>query len=75
MSGTFLDRDELAELTGIRGGKPGQTREQRQAAALRQMKIPHYVNAAGKPVVARATVEGTATKQPEPLAWEPRLAA
>lgn len=27
MSGTFLDRDELAELTGIRGGKPGQTSE------------------------------------------------
>lgn len=70
----FLNTEEMAELTGIRAGKDGKTREQRQIATLRQMNIPHYVNAAGRPVVARAVIEGGAAPPPPVLAWEPRLA-
>lgn len=72
---TFLSTKELAELTGVRIGRDGKTREQLQAAELKRMKIPHYVNARGCPVVARAVVEGGA-QQPTPQhkGWEPALA-
>ena len=70
----FLTADDIAELTGIRAGKDGKTREQRQVATLRQMKIPHYVNAVGRPVVARAVIEGGALPPPPLVAWEPRVA-
>lgn len=72
---TFLNAKELAELTGVRIGKDSKTREQLQAAELKRMKIPHYVNARGCPVVARAVIEGAA-QQPTPQhkGWEPALA-
>lgn len=72
MSGMFLTAEEIAELTGIRGGKKACPREVRQITALRKMKIPHYVNAAGRPVVARAVIEGlTTTMTIAPPTWEP----
>lgn len=75
MSSTFLTAQEVAELTGIRIGKSGKSREQLQAAALVKMKIPHYVNPAGRPIVVRAVISG-GQAQPEPVAtWQPRLAA
>ncbi len=71
---TFLTEKDMIELTGIRQGKDGRTREQRQVDTLRKMKIPHYVNAVGRPIVARAVIEGIGPA-PEPvLTWEPRLA-
>lgn len=73
-AGTFLDADDLAELTGIRGGNKGHTRAQRQIAALVAMKVPHYINAAGLPVVARAVVEGgRAPASTSASAWQPTL--
>jgi hypothetical protein len=72
---TFLTEKDMVELTGIRQGKDGRTREQRQVDTLRKMKIPHYVNAVGRPIVARAVIEGIGAIPPEPImAWEPRLA-
>lgn len=72
---TFLNAKELAELTGVRIGKDGKTREQLQSAELKRMKIPHYVNARGCPVVARAVVEGGAQQPiPQHKGWEPALA-
>ncbi|AMM23208.1 DUF4224 domain-containing protein [Variovorax sp. PAMC 28711] len=70
----FLNAEDIAELTGIRAGKDGKSREERQIATLRQMKIPHYVNAVGRPVVARAVIEGTGAQPAPILSWEPRLA-
>lgn len=68
----FLSTEELAELTGIRTGRDGKTREQRQIDALKSMKIPHYVNAARRPVVARAAIEGAAKPNPvKEQGWEP----
>lgn len=70
----FLTPDEIARLTGIRGGYRGKTREQRQIAQLRAQKVPFFVNAAGRPVVARAVIEGGA--QPKEVAsWEPGVMA
>lgn len=72
---TFLNASELADLTGVRIGKEGKTREQRQVAELKRMKIPHYINARGCPVVARAVVEGGAQQSaPQHRGWEPALA-
>ena len=66
----FLSASDIADLTGIRTGKDGRTREQRQVAALKQMRIKHWVNAAGLPVVATATIEGGTAPQ-EQRTWEP----
>lgn len=70
----FLTAEEIAELTGIRSGKDGKTREARQVATLRQMKIPHYINAVGRPIVARAVIEGVGPIPQPVIAWEPRAA-
>lgn len=72
---TFLNQREIADLTGVRIGKGGKTREQLQVAELKRMKIPHFVNARGCPVVARAVIEG-GTRQPpqQHKGWEPALA-
>lgn len=71
----FLNPSEVAELTGIRTGRDRQTREQRQAAELTRLRIPHYVNAVGRPIVARAVIEGRATEPPQAMSWEPGLRA
>lgn len=73
---TFLTTEEVAELTGIRRGKDGKTREQLQARALSSMRIPHHVNIVGRPIVARAVIEGVrkeAHERPAP-SWSPSLA-
>lgn len=72
---TFLDPADIATLTGIRTGKCGKTREQRQVEQLARMGVPHYINAAGRPIVARAAVEGQASSAtPAPAGWEPAAA-
>lgn len=57
MGGLFLDADELATLTGVKMGRGGLSRSQRQVAALRTMGILFYVNAIGRPIVARSLFE------------------
>lgn len=71
----FLSPAEVAELTGIHRGRNGRTREQRQIVVLLRMQLPHFVNAAGRPIIARAVVEGGAmAAAAAPTAtWEPRL--
>ncbi|OYQ41055.1 hypothetical protein CHU94_08055 [Rhodoferax sp. TH121] len=69
----FLSPDDIAELTGISRGEAGKTRFELQIAALKKMKVPHYVNAAGRPVVARAVIEGGAQPEIRQPTWEPRL--
>lgn len=75
MSQTFLAAEEISELTGIRTGKDGKSREQLQAVALKKMHIPHYVNARGRPIVARAIIEGGCARGVDkPTTWEPAFA-
>jgi hypothetical protein len=74
MSAAFLTTEEVRELTGVNTGRKGRTREQLQVAALTQMKIPHWVNMAGLPKVARAVIEGGRADGTE-ATWEPGLAA
>jgi hypothetical protein len=54
----FLNRQEIAELTGIKIGKGGKSREKLQIDVLTQMAIPFYVNAAQRPVVVRTVLQG-----------------
>ena len=61
----FLTPDELALLTGFQ-------RKGRQVEQLRRMGIAFYVNACGRPVVARTSIEGRAAGVP-PRAWAPSV--
>ena len=68
---TFLTPEEIRDLTGIARGKAGKTREMLQAAALRTMKIPFYLNAVGRPIVTRHSIEGQAIPEDSAPTWEP----
>lgn len=69
--GMFLSVEELIILTGRK------TRS-KQVEALRQMGLPFFVNALGRPVVARATVEGKSSPSQARVrvdGWQPRVLA
>lgn len=72
-SEVFLDEADVATLTGIRTGRGGKTRCERQIAWLSQSGIPFFVNGSGRPVVARAAVEGRGAALPAaiPKPWVP----
>ena len=61
----FLNPDELALLTGFH-------RKGRQVEQLRRMGIAFYVNGYGRPVVARAAIEGSAAVT-SPRRWTPSV--
>jgi hypothetical protein len=69
----FLTQDEVAELTGIRRGRNGLSRNQLQVEQLRRMGLPFFVNAAGRPLVASAVIEGGVKKQPKQSGWQPAV--
>ena len=54
----FLSQEEVAELTGIKRGRDGKSAFQLQSEHLRKYGIPFFPNAAGRPIVAKAAVEG-----------------
>lgn len=58
----FLTQQEIDQLTGIRRGltegREKLTKFQRQVVFLRRQGIPFVVNAAGRPVIIRAVLEG-----------------
>lgn len=67
----FLSIEELVELTGRKV-------KAKQIEALRLMGLPFFVNALGRPVVARAAIEGRANWVNERTvrpAWQPRVIA
>jgi hypothetical protein len=63
----FLDDEALFLLTGFR-------QKRKQIGQLRRMGIAFNVNAAGKPVVADASVKGS-NPAPTRTTWEPSWAA
>ncbi|MFA9284071.1 DUF4224 domain-containing protein [Comamonas sp. SY3] len=71
---SFLTPEEIKELTGVKQGKRGKSREVLQAAALRAMRIPFYINAVGRPIVVRAIIEGSDKKEEAAPSWEPAFA-
>ena len=76
----FLTPYEVGELTGIRTGKRigGRLvkREELQAQQLRSVGVPFFPNARGRPMVARAVIEGRGASTPAPeqrRGWQPRV--
>jgi hypothetical protein len=57
MSDTFLTKEEVAELTGLKT-------KRRQVEQLRKMGLPFWLNAAEAPIVLRSAIEGKATMRP-----------
>lgn len=71
-AGLFLTPDEMKELTGIKIGREGKTREALQIHQLRTMGIPFFENAAGRPMVSRAFIEGAKKSPPPKAKWVPK---
>jgi len=65
MSASFLDSEEIAELTGRKI-------KSKQIEALRKMGIPYFVNATGHPVVTRNAIEGK-KEEPQQRKWTPNV--
>lgn len=76
MTDTFLSAEEVAELSGIRVGRRGKTREQLQIEWLRTSGIPFWTNARGRPIIARAAIDGR-NGAPEVVRpkWQPKVLA
>lgn len=74
MADTFLTPEEVGELTGIKIGRGGKTREELQAEQLRQVGIPFYLTARGRPIIVREALTGSAraSSNPKP-AWQPSV--
>lgn len=64
----FLTNEELADLTGYKQAA-------RQVEQLKRQRIPFHLNAAGRPKVARAILEGNWAPKPVEKTWEPSWAA
>jgi hypothetical protein len=63
----FLTPRELRELTG-------KAQKAKQVEQLRRMAVPHYLNASGHPVVARAVIEGGRKEHPAAhQPWRPAV--
>lgn len=76
MTDTFLSPEEVAELSGIRTGRKGKTREQLQVNWLRAAGIPFWTNARGRPIIARSAIEGRSAKETsEKPRWQPKVVA
>lgn len=74
MSDIFLTPEEVEELTDIRIGHRGRTREQLQIEWLRTSGIPFWTSARGRPVIARAAIEGRkADAEPPRKKWQPKV--
>lgn len=76
MSDTFLTAEEVGELTGVRMGRGGKTREQIQVEWLRTSGIPFWTNARGRPIIARVAIEGRQNNEDKPRKkYQPRALA
>lgn len=76
MSDTFLTPEEVAELSGVRKGKRGKSRDELQVEWLRSVAIPFWTNVRGRPIVARAAIEGRTRGDEVPKKkWQPRIMA
>jgi hypothetical protein len=62
--GTFLDPEDIAELTGCK-------LKARQIEQLRKMGLPFWVNAAGRPVVPRSAIDGQGAAEQD-KGWTPK---
>jgi hypothetical protein len=76
MSDTFLTPEEVEELSGIRVGRGGKTREQLQIEWLRTTGIPFWTNARGRPIIARSAIDGRTRSEDAPRPrWQPKVLA
>ena len=70
----FLEQREVDKLTGIASGRNGKTKHERQIEWLRGMGFPVIENARGRPILARAYVDGSNKHQAPKPSWSPSLA-
>jgi hypothetical protein len=72
----FLTEDQVDELTRIRRGDTShgikRTKYQLQTMFLRTRGIAFIENARGKPIIARAVIEGRASPDAPRRGWTPK---
>ncbi len=82
MNEVFLTEVQVDELTGIRRGKTLEagtayarkaSKYERQEAYLKEQGLVFFMNARGRPIVARAAVEGR-SEEVKVKSWQPKLA-
>jgi hypothetical protein len=64
----FLSQEELVELTGKK-------RSRDQIDALKYMRVPHFVNTIGKPVVVRDNLLAGMSHTEAKAKWQPKITA
>ena len=69
----FLSPEEVAELTGIKRGRDGLSRNEMQIEHLRKQGIPFFPNASGRPIITKAAVEGATQTSAKKQAWQPKV--
>ena len=69
----FLSPEEVAELTGIKRGRDGLSRNEMQAEQLKAMHIAFFINASGRPIITKAAVEGATQTSAKKQAWQPKV--
>ena len=77
----FLAEQEVDELTGIGRGRTERAGAQfvkmrkfdLQARQLRTMGVPFFVNARGRPIIARAFFTGAKVEAPSRPKWQPSV--
>ncbi|MCK4121078.1 DUF4224 domain-containing protein [Ralstonia pseudosolanacearum] len=77
----FLAEQEVDELTGIGRGRTERVGPQfvkmrkfeLQARQLRTMGVPFFVNARGRPIIARAFFMGVKVETPLRPKWQPSV--
>ncbi|WP_288076457.1 DUF4224 domain-containing protein [Pseudomonas sp.] len=65
----FLDDNEIRLLTG-------RCQKAKQIDQLKRMGLPFYINAAGRPVVARSAIDTTRrleVSSTQPSIWRPKI--
>jgi hypothetical protein len=73
LSSLFLSEDEVADLTGIKRGRCGKSRDELQCQLLRERGVPFIKNIAGAPKVARAVIDGSNRPAPQKQGWSPAV--
>jgi len=69
----FLSEDDVAELTGIRRGRDGKSRNQLQCQHLSENGIPFFPNSSGQPKVAKSFIEGGKPESSKKATWQPAI--
>lgn len=72
MSSLFLSEADIQRITEINRGRAGQSRDQLQCLALREIGIPFTTSRLGRPLVSRSLYENLPAETLTVAKWQPQ---